>query len=103
MEAALKFIRFTATQEFWQMFIDQLAQMSAVPGVVIKDPVLQQVQAMNKKATPYIMLVGFRWQAPTGSTLLQSALQGMMAGTMTPAQVGDEVTRGLSSWIEAFR
>jgi raffinose/stachyose/melibiose transport system substrate-binding protein len=103
MEAALKFIRFTATQEFGQMFIDQLAQMSAVPGVVIKDPVLQQVQAMNKKATPYIMLVGFRWQAPTGSTLLQSALQGMMAGTITPAQVGDEVTRGLSSWIEAFR
>jgi raffinose/stachyose/melibiose transport system substrate-binding protein len=103
MEAALKFIRFTATQEFGQMFTDLLAQASPVPGVVIKDPVLQQVQAMNRKATPYIMLVGFRWQAPTGSTLLQSALQGMLAGTMTPAQVGDEVTRGLSAWVEAFR
>jgi raffinose/stachyose/melibiose transport system substrate-binding protein len=103
MEAALKFIRFTATQEFGQMFTDLLAQASPVPGVVIKDSVLQQVQAMNRKATPYIMLVGFRWQAPTGSTLLQSALQGMLAGSMTPAQVGDEVTRGLSAWVEAFR
>ena len=103
MEAALKFIRFTATTEFGQMFTDLLAQASPVPGVVIKDPVLQQVQAMNRKATPYIMLVGFRWQAPTGSTLLQSALQGMLAGTMTPAQVGDEITRGLSAWVEAFR
>ncbi len=103
MDAAIKFIRFTATTEFGQMFTDLLAQISPVPGVVIKDPNLQAVQAMNRKATPYIMLVGFRWQAPTGSTLLQSALQAMLAGQMTPAQVGDEVTRGLSSWVDAFR
>ncbi|MDR7522673.1 MAG: extracellular solute-binding protein [Armatimonadota bacterium] len=103
MDAAVKFIRFTATTEFGQMFTDLLRQLSAVPGVVVRDPILQHVQAMNRKATPYIMLVGFRWQAPTGSTLLQSALQAMMAGQMTPAQVGDEVTRGLSSWVDAFR
>lgn len=103
LDAALKFIRFTATTEFGQMFTDLLAQMSAVPGVVIKDPNLQAVQAMNRKATPYIMLVGFRWQAPTGSTLLQSALQALLAGQMTPAQVGDELTRGLSSWVDSFR
>lgn len=103
MEAALKFIRFTATREFGQMFTDMLAQNSAVPGVVIKDPVLKRVQELNRKATPYIMLVGFRWQAPTGSTLLQSALQAMMAGTKTPEQVGDEVTRGLSVWVDSFR
>ncbi|MDR7481698.1 MAG: extracellular solute-binding protein [Armatimonadota bacterium] len=103
MDAALKFIRFTATTEFGQMFTDLLAQMSAVPGVVIKDPVLKRVQEMNRKATPYIMLVGFRWQTPTGSTLLQSALQAMLAGQMTPQQVGEEVTRGLASWVDAFR
>jgi raffinose/stachyose/melibiose transport system substrate-binding protein len=100
---AIKFIRFTATTEFGQMFTDLLAQMSAVPGVVIKDPNLQAVQAMNRKATPYIMLVGFRWQAPTGSTLLQSSLQALLAGQMTPVQVGDELTRGLSSWVDSFR
>jgi len=103
MEQALKFIRFTATREFGQMLTDMLAQNSAVPGVVIKDPVLKHVQEMNRKATPYIMLVGFRWQAPTGSTLLQNALQAMMAGQKTPEQVGDEITRGLSAWVDAFR
>ncbi len=103
MAEAVKFIRFTATTEFGQMFTDLLAQLSAVPGVVVRDPVLKQVQVLNRKATPYIMLVGFRWQAPTGSTLLQSALQAMMAGRMTPAQVGDEVTTGLASWFEPFR
>jgi raffinose/stachyose/melibiose transport system substrate-binding protein len=103
MEQAKKFIRFTATREFGQMFTDMLAQTSAVPGVVIKDPVLKRVQEMNRKATPYIMLVGFRWQAPTGSTLLQNALQAMMAGQKTPEQVGAEVTLGLSAWVDAFR
>ncbi|MDQ7849263.1 MAG: extracellular solute-binding protein, partial [Armatimonadota bacterium] len=103
MAEAVKFIRFTATTEFGQMFTDLLAQLSAVPGVVVKDPVLKQVQVLNRKATPYMMLVGFRWQAPTGSTLLQSALQAMMAGRMTPAQVGDEVTTALPSWFEPFR
>jgi raffinose/stachyose/melibiose transport system substrate-binding protein len=103
LDAATKFVRFTATQEFGQMFTDMLAQISAVPGVQIKDPNLQAVQAMNRKSTPYIMLVGFRWQTPTGSTLLQSSLQAMMAGQATPAQVGEEVTRGLSSWVESFR
>jgi len=103
LEQAIKFIRFTATREFGQMFTDMLAQNSAVPGVVIKDPVLKRVQDMNRKATPYIMLVGFRWQAPTGSTLLQNALQAMMAGQKTPEQVGAEVTLGLSAWVDAFR
>lgn len=103
MEQAIKFIRFTASREFGQMFADLLAQNSAVPGVVIKDPVLKHVQEMNRKATPYIMLVGFRWQAPTGSTLLQNALQAMMAGQKTPDQVGAEVTLGLSAWVDAFR
>jgi len=102
-EQAVKFIRFTATTEWGQMFTDLLAQLSAVPGVVVKDPVLKQVQALNRKATPYIMLVGFRWQTPTGSTLLQNALQAMLAGRMTPVQVGEEVTRGLASWFEPFR
>lgn len=103
MDAATKFIRFTATTEFGQMFTDMLAQMSAVPGVTVKDPILKDVQQLNRKSTPYVMLVGFRWQTPTGSTLLQSALQAMLGGSMTPVQVGDEVTRGLGAWFEPFR
>ncbi|MBI4279111.1 MAG: extracellular solute-binding protein, partial [Armatimonadetes bacterium] len=88
-DAAVKFIRFTATREFGQMFHDKLKQLSAVPGVQIKDPILKKVQRWDQHSTPYVMLVGFRWQAPTGSTLIQSALQGMLADRLTPAQVGD--------------
>ena len=100
---ALKFIRFTASREWGQAFTDQLRQISAVPGVVIHDPQLQEVQTWMRHATPYIMLVGFRWKNPTGSELIQSDLQGLFAGRMTPQQVGEDVTRGLSTWFEPFR
>ncbi len=100
---ALKFIRFTATKEWGQAFTDQLKQISAVPGVVIHDPQLKEVQTWMRHATPYIMLVGFRWKTPTGSELIQNDLQGLLGGKMTPQQVGEDVTRGLSTWFEPFR
>lgn len=100
---ALKFIRFTASREWGQAFTDHLSQISAVPGVVIHDPQLQEVQTWMRHATPYIMLVGFRWKNPTGSELIQNDLQGLFAGRMSPQQVGEDVTRGLSTWFEPFR
>src|SRR5579864_9449720 len=103
MDLALKFIRFTATKDWGQAFTDQLKQISAVPGVTIHDPQLQQVQMWMRHATPYIMLVGFRWKNPTGSELIQNDLQGLFAGKMTPQQVGDDVTRGLATWFDPFR
>jgi raffinose/stachyose/melibiose transport system substrate-binding protein len=103
LAAALKFIRFTATKEWGQAFTDQLKQISAVPGVAINDPQLKEVQAWMRHATPYLMLVGFRWKTPTGSELIQNDLQGLFSGKMTPQQVGEDVTKGLSSWFEPFR
>jgi raffinose/stachyose/melibiose transport system substrate-binding protein len=103
MDLALKFIRFTATKDWGQAFTDQLKQISAGPGVTIHDPQLQQVQMWMRHATPYIMLVGFRWKNPTGSELIQNDLQGLFAGKMTPQQVGDDVTRGLATWFDPFR
>jgi raffinose/stachyose/melibiose transport system substrate-binding protein len=103
MAEALRFIRFTATREWGQAFTDQLKQISAVPGVEVHDPLLRQVAAWMRHATPYVMLVGFRWQNPTGSELIQNDLQGLFAGRLTPQQVGEDVTRGLSSWFAPFK
>ncbi len=102
MAEALKFIRFTATREWGQSFTDQLKQLSAVPGVEVRDPLLKQVVAWMRHSTPYIMLVGFRWKNPTGSELIQNDLQGLFAGRLTPQQVGDDVTRGLATWFAPF-
>lgn len=102
MAEAIKFIRFTATREWGQAFTDQLKQISAVPGVEVHDPLLKQTVVWMRHATPYVMLVGFRWKNPTGSELIQNDLQGMFAGRLTPQQVGDDVTHGLSTWFQPF-
>jgi len=56
-----------------------------------------------RHSTPYLMLVGFRWQNPTGSELIQNDLQGLFSGSLTPDQVGADVTKGLSAWFAPFR
>ncbi|WP_319563005.1 extracellular solute-binding protein [Marispirochaeta sp.] len=107
-EAAVELARFMAGQEFGTMFANMLGQISPIPGVSIdsaKAPVLSQFTEMmeDHETTPYIMLVGFRWDQPTGSVALQNALQGMMQGDMTPREVAEEVQSQIASWYEPFQ
>jgi raffinose/stachyose/melibiose transport system substrate-binding protein len=107
-EEAVELVRFMASQEFGNMFTNLLAQISPVPGVEADPnevPVLSQfVSAMEEyETTPYIMLVGFRWEQPTGSVAIQNALQGMMQGDLSPAEVAEEVQSQIASWYEPFQ
>lgn len=107
-EEAVELARFMASQEFGNMFTNLLAQISPVPGVEADPnevPVLSQfVSAMEEyDTTPYIMLVGFRWEQPTGSVALQNALQGMMQGDLSPEEVAEEVQSQIASWYEPFQ
>ena len=96
-EAALEFIRFTATREFGQMLTDKLGNISPIKGAVSTDPMLARISELNQSSTPYIMLVAFRFQTPTGSTLLQNGLQEMFAGEKSAAQVARDIADGLAS------
>ena len=51
----------------------------------------------------YIMLVNFRYQEPTGSVLLQSGVQKMLAGKATPAEIGAEITKGIATYYAPFK
>ncbi len=96
-EAALEFIRFTATTPFAQMLTDELNNIPAVEGAVSSDPDLQQVAAFQAHSTPYIMLVAFRFDKPTGSSLLQDGLQQLMTGAKTAEEVAADVTAGIAA------
>lgn len=96
-EAALEFIRFTATQEFGQMLTDKLGNISPIAGAVSSDANLATIAELNQNSTPYIMLVAFRFNTPSGSTLLQNGLQEMFAGSKTPAEVAKSVSDGIKS------
>ncbi len=96
-EAALEFIRFTATPEFAQMLADKLSNVPAVQGAQPRDEALKRIIELQEHQTPYIMLVAFRYQKPTGSTLLQDGLQRLLTGKATPEQVAKEITEGLAA------
>jgi len=103
-EKALRFINFLASVEFGQMFADELSQPSAVPGVKPKHPVLAEMLALaDKKSTPHLMLVGFRFEQPSGSSLIQTTLQGMFSDKLTPEQVAEEIQSGLAKWYGPFQ
>ncbi|WP_105415340.1 extracellular solute-binding protein [Neorhizobium sp. T25_27] len=102
-EAALKFVNFLASQEFGQMFADDLNNISAVPGVNFKEPLLGEVAELNKHSIPYIMLVHFRYGEPSGSVLLQGEIQKLFGGRATPEEVGKNLTTGLAAWYAPFK
>lgn len=98
-EAALKVLNFLASKEFGQALANQLDWISAVPGTAIYDSVVKQIAAEIKKSTtPYLMLVGYRYQNPSGSTMLQNGLQAMYANQKTPQYLASEIQTGIASW-----
>ncbi|MFB9950123.1 extracellular solute-binding protein [Rhizobium puerariae] len=102
-EAALKFVNFLASQEFGQMFADNLNNISAVPGVTFKNELLGEVAELNKHSIPYIMLVHFRFGEPSGSVLLQGEIQKLLGNKATPEEVGKNLTTGLANWYAPFK
>jgi raffinose/stachyose/melibiose transport system substrate-binding protein len=101
--AAVEFLKFIASPEFGQRFSDLLAQLSTVPGVDPKDPQQKKFIELSENSTPYVMLVGFRWEEPSGSVVLQSNLQEMFQGTMSPEEVAAKVQEALEEWYEPFQ
>jgi raffinose/stachyose/melibiose transport system substrate-binding protein len=103
-EAALRFIEFLASQEFGQMFTDELQQISAVPGTQPTSEALAgMVEMMNDKGTPYLMLTAFRFGQPSGSTLLQNEMQAVMADDKTVADAVTNIQRGVAEWFVGFQ
>lgn len=102
-EAALKFLNFVASQEFGQAFANSLNNISTIPGVTFDNPLLAEVAELNKSSIPYLMLVHFRYGEPSGSVLLQTEVQKLLAGQTTPEAAGKAITDGLAAWYEPFK
>ena len=98
-DAALKFLNYLASKEFGQRFTTELRQQSAVPGVKANDPILASFgEQSSRNGTPFLMLVGFRYQNPNGSVMLRDGIQKVIQGTGTPASLASEIQTGLATW-----
>ena len=89
--------------EFGQMFANDLGNVSVVPGVKFDSPILGEIADINKQAIPYMMLVYFRYQEPSGSVLLQEQVQKMMAGETTPEAAATAITKGIATYYAPFQ
>ena len=98
--AALKVLNFIASPAFAQMFADDLGWPPALPVANTKDPVLKDMLVMQTKSTPYLTLVGFRWQTPTASSVLQSEIIDMVGGGITPAKLAADMDEAVSAWFK---
>jgi raffinose/stachyose/melibiose transport system substrate-binding protein len=100
-EAATELVTWMATKEFGQMVADEIKQISAVPGVEFKDPLLK---AMNDNYTsngsPYLLLTDFRYGAPSGTDLLGKGIQQMLLGSKDAAAVSSELDTGVKTWFK---
>jgi len=103
-EASVKFLKFLSSREFGNAMISDLKMISSVPGVDAGDDAfIARVLELQKNATPFLFLVGFRYQQPTGSSLWQAAAQGVMAGTLTPAAAAKQIQDGIASYYKPFQ
>ncbi len=100
---ALKLVRWMATKDFAEPAAAKLGNISSLKDVAAADPLLAKIAKLNETAMPYSTLVYFRFEAPTGTDLLQDGVQKMMGGTATPAEVGTAITTGLSKWYKPFQ
>jgi raffinose/stachyose/melibiose transport system substrate-binding protein len=102
-DVAMKLIRYLGTPEFGTPFSKLLGNISPIKGVEPEDAMLKGVAALNASSIPNVMLVNFRYQEPTGSTLLQQGVQKLMGGAATPADVGKSITDGVATYFEPFK
>jgi raffinose/stachyose/melibiose transport system substrate-binding protein len=100
---AIKLVRYMGTPAFGNRFSALLGNISPIKGVTISDPMLAEVAKLNETSMPYIMAVYFRYETPTGSELLQSGIQKMMAGSATPQEVGASLTQGIARYFQPFK
>lgn len=99
-EAATKVLNFMASQKFAQLFADELGWPPARTDVSVKDPVLSQMMEMAKNSTPYLTLVGFRWQSPTASSILQAEIIDTVEGKITPQKLAADMQAAVATWFQ---
>ncbi len=103
-EAALKLVRWLGTKEFGDRFSELLGNISPIKGVTLDGS--DAVAGVGAQRDLGALRHGDVFPLPGSDridVLLQPAVQKMMNGQATPAQVGAEITRGIANYYEPFK
>ncbi|WP_277586432.1 ABC transporter substrate-binding protein [Psychrobacillus antarcticus] len=104
IEAAKTFLEFLTTKEFGELFVDEFKMISAIPGITSDDELLGELsKTVESSSTPYYWVVNFVSGDPTTKTVLETELQGMYLGEVTPAEVAQKVQGNAEISFEPFK
>lgn len=103
-EAAKTFLEFLTTKEFGELFVEEFKMISAIPGITSNDELLSELsKTVETNSTPYYWVVKFVSGDPTTKSVLETELQGMYLGKVTPAEVAQKVQESAETWFEPFK
>lgn len=98
---ALELVKWMATPEFGQLFTNELTQISAVPGVTPKDPLLAQMNNNYKShGAQYMMAVHFGYGDPLGRDIEGQGLQKILNGDGSGKDAAEGVKKAVASWFK---
>ena len=98
---ALDLVKWMSTAQFGQAFSDDLSQISPVPGVTPKDPLLAQaVQAYAADPSPYVTYAYFSNGTPTGWDLASRSFSSLVLGQISPEAAADQIQHGVNQWFK---
>ena len=99
--AATELVKWMATKEFGQMVADEIKQISAVPGVEFKDPLLKTMNDnYTNSGSPYLLLTDFRYGSPSGTDLMGKGLQKLLLGSKDAKGVSADLDTGVKTWFK---
>lgn len=103
-DAAKTFLEFLTTKEFGELFVKEFSMISAIPGITSDNALLNDIsKSTENEATPYMWVTNFTGGDPTTKSLLESELQGMYLGQVTPEEVAAKVQESAKSWFKPFQ
>lgn len=98
--AALELVNWLGSPDFGQRFTDTLAQISPIKGVTPTDPLLQDIVSLyDEAATPYLLLVHFRYGTPSGTDVIGEDMQKLFLDDMSAGEVAADLQTQMSSWF----
>ncbi|SNX74080.1 carbohydrate ABC transporter substrate-binding protein (CUT1 family) [Bacillus oleivorans] len=104
IEEAKIFLEFLTTEEFGTLFTEEFKMISAIPGIESTDELVNSLsQAVENSPIPYLILVHFAGGNPSTKVTLETQLQGMYLGEMSPEEVAETVQESAASWFEPFQ
>lgn len=99
-EEAMALVEWMGSEEFGQLFVDEINQLSAIPDLEPQDELLGAIATLYEDApTPYMMLTDFRYGDPWGTDLIGAGVQEMMLGESSPQDVAENLQRGVEQWF----